>query len=101
MSTAAEMIRHVVIHGRVQRVGFRAFVEHVAAQHDLAGWVRNRRDGSVEALFAGEGAEVEAVIEACRRGPSAARVEHVEVRDGAPAELALRSRDRFSVLPTV
>ena len=46
-------IRQVMIRGRVQGVGYRAWVEHQARAHDLEGWVRNRRDGSVEALFAG------------------------------------------------
>ena len=46
-------IRQVTISGRVQGVGYRAWVEHQAMAHDLEGWVRNRRDGSVEALFAG------------------------------------------------
>ena len=46
-------IRQVTIRGRVQGVGYRAWVEHQATAHDLEGWVRNRRDGSVEALFAG------------------------------------------------
>ena len=46
-------IRQVTITGRVQGVGYRAWVEHRARNHDLEGWVRNRRDGSVEALFAG------------------------------------------------
>ena len=47
------VIRQVTIRGRVQGVGYRAWVEHRASAHDLEGWVRNRRDGSVEALFAG------------------------------------------------
>ena len=44
----------MIVHGRVQGVGFRAFVEHEALQRGVEGWVRNRRDGSVEAVFAGE-----------------------------------------------
>lgn len=47
------VVRRVRIRGRVQGVGFRAFVEYTAQDHGLAGWVRNRRDGSVEAVFAG------------------------------------------------
>ena len=49
----SDAIRQVTIRGRVQGVGYRAWVEHRARAHDLEGWVRNRRDGSVEALFAG------------------------------------------------
>jgi hypothetical protein len=48
-----DVIRHAVFRGQVQGVGFRAFVEREAAQHDIEGWVRNRRDGTVEAVFAG------------------------------------------------
>ena len=49
---SAEVIRHVLIRGRVQGVGYRAFAEYTALDHGLAGWVRNRRDGAVEAVFA-------------------------------------------------
>ena len=49
----SDTIRHVTIRGRVQGVGYRYFVEHEAIARDLEGWVRNRRDGSVEAVFAG------------------------------------------------
>ncbi len=88
--------------GRVQGVGFRAFVEHEAHRQKLAGWVRNRRDGSVEAVFAGPPAVVEGVIEACRRGPIGARVDAVyrdeateeDLAGGTPCEL-------FSMRPTV
>ncbi len=62
------VIRHVVIRGRVQGVGYRAFVEDEAVRRDLEGWVRNRRDGTVEAVFSGPGEAVMAILEACRRG---------------------------------
>ena len=68
-------IRHVTIRGRVQGVGYRAWVEHQATARDLEGWVRNRRDGSVEAVFAGPEDVVTEMIAACRRGPSSARVD--------------------------
>ena len=48
-----KVIRHVTMRGRVQGVGYRAFVEHEALKRGIEGWVRNRRDGSVEAVFAG------------------------------------------------
>ena len=93
-------IRHVMIRGRVQGVGYRAFVEHAA--QGLEGWVRNRRDGAVEAVFAGSAEAVAAAIEACRRGPRSARVEAVEVEEGGPDLLDQRaSGERFSVLSTV
>jgi acylphosphatase len=93
-------VRHVVIRGRVQGVGYRAFVEHAA--QGLEGWVRNRRDGTVEAVFAGSAEAVAAAIEACRRGPRGARVAAIEVEEGGPDLLARRAPgDRFAVLPTV
>ena len=70
---SVQTIRHVVIHGRVQGVGYRVFTEYAALDRGLAGWVRNRRDGAVEAVFAGPPEAVAAVIEACRRGPPGAR----------------------------
>ncbi|HVA15700.1 MAG TPA: acylphosphatase [Stellaceae bacterium] len=66
------------IFGRVQGVGFRAFVRHCARARGLRGWVRNRSDGSVEALLIGEEDAVAAVTEQCRRGPSQARVDRLE-----------------------
>jgi acylphosphatase len=68
----------LVVTGRVQGVGFRAFVTWRAGARGLRGWVRNRRDGSVEALLIGEGDAVAAVIEECGRGPLSARVDRVE-----------------------
>jgi acylphosphatase len=62
------------IEGRVQGVGFRYWLAEEADFRDLRGWVRNRRDGSVEAQLAGLAAAVEDMVEACRRGPPAARV---------------------------
>jgi len=67
----------IVIEGRVQGVGFRAFVTMEAARREIRGWVRNRRDGTVEALLIGPPESVEAMIEACRRGPPLARVTQV------------------------
>lgn len=96
------VIRHVVVRGRVQGVGYRYFVERQARELDLEGFVRNRRDGSVEAAFAGTEAAVGAAIEACRRGPRGALVEAVDVEEGGPDLLQLRvSGERFSVLSTV
>jgi acylphosphatase len=94
-------IRHVTVRGRVQGVGYRAWVEHQAIAHDLEGWVRNRRDGTVEAVIAGPAAEVAAMIEALRRGPPSAHVQSLEARAADAAELALREAgEAFSQLPT-
>jgi acylphosphatase len=68
----------VRIRGRVQGVGFRAWLAREALGRGVAGWVRNRRDGSVEALLTGEEPAVRGLVEACRRGPPAARVEAIE-----------------------
>jgi acylphosphatase len=95
-------IRHVTIRGRVQGVGYRAWVEHQATARDLEGWVRNRRDNSVEALFAGPADIVSDMIAACRRGPISARVETVREEAADPDALKLRhAGERFSVLPTI
>jgi acylphosphatase len=96
----AQSIRHVVIRGRVQGVGYRAWTEYTARGHGLEGWVRNRRDGGVEAVFAGPPGTVAAMIEACRRGPPGARVDAIEEREETADELAMRGRDQFAVLPT-
>jgi acylphosphatase len=91
--------RHVMIRGRVQGVGFRAWTEVTALGRGLQGWVRNRRDGAVEALFVGLEADVLAMIDACRHGPPGARVDFLDHREAAPDEAALRRRDElFSVL---
>jgi acylphosphatase len=95
-------IRQVMITGRVQGVGYRAWVDHQARGRDLEGWVRNRRDGSVEALFAGPADAVSEMVARCWRGPSSARVESVQ--DGAASPDALNLRrpgERFSVLGTI
>jgi acylphosphatase len=95
-------IRQVTVRGRVQGVGYRAWVEHRARAYGLEGWVRNRRDGSVEALFAGPADVVADMITACRRGPSSARVESVtEEPAGSDALNLRRPGERFSVLPTI
>jgi acylphosphatase len=95
-------IRRLTIRGRVQGVGYRAWLEHRARAHGLEGWVRNRRDGSVEAVLAGPEHEVADLVERSRRGPSTARVDAVEDEPAGPDALNLRRPgERFSVLPTV
>jgi acylphosphatase len=95
-------IRQVTIRGRVQGVGYRAWVEHEAMARGLEGWVRNRRDGSVEALFAGPADVVSRMVALCRRGPPTARVDAVSDEPANPEALKLRNAgERFSVLPTV
>jgi acylphosphatase len=69
------------ITGRVQGVGYRAWALETAARLGVRGWVRNRKDGSVEALVIGAEDAVAAMIEACGNGPFAARVAEVAVSD--------------------
>lgn len=96
------VIRHIVVRGRVQGVGYRAFTQHEALRHGVEGWVRNRRDGSVEAVLSGAPEKVAAVIAACRRGPYAAQVNGLDERQGSAEELnARRPGEVFSELPTL
>ena len=67
------------IHGRVQGVGFRAFVFREARLMDISGWVRNRRDGTVEALVFGEAAAIDSLLARIEEGPSYGRVDRVDV----------------------
>ena len=94
-------IQHVTIKGRVQGVGYRAWLEYQAIAGGLEGWVRNRRDGSVEAVFAGKAQVVAEMVALCRHGPPGARVEAVLNEPAKPDELGLRRPgEAFSVLPT-
>jgi acylphosphatase len=70
--------RHVVVHGRVQGVFFRDTLRSRARELGVTGWARNNADGSVEAVFEGLPRSVEALVEWSRRGPSRARVEHLD-----------------------
>jgi acylphosphatase len=85
----------VRIEGRVQGVYYRAWTEQTARRLNLDGWVRNRRDGSVEAVFSGPEAQVDEMLRRCAEGPPDAKVTSVTVTDdgGAPPS-------GFSVLPT-
>jgi acylphosphatase len=65
---------HVIIEGRVQGVGFRNWTQREAAKRGLNGWVRNRADGTVEAVFQGANAQVDAMLTACSNGPMLAKV---------------------------
>jgi len=93
--TESEKTVQVTIEGRVQGVAYRDWTQRTARSLGLAGWVRNRRDGSVEALFHGPAEAVDRMVELCREGPPAARVAEVRVVpfSGAPPT-------SFRVLPT-
>jgi acylphosphatase len=98
---ASSRVVHVIIRGNVHGVGFRAWTRHHAELRGLEGWVRNRRDGTVEAVFAGDEEGVGAMLKACRQGPSGARVEGVETGEGDTGLLPRPGSGRFEVLGTV
>jgi acylphosphatase len=77
--------RRVIVHGRVQGVFFRDTARRMAQSRGVAGWVRNREDGAVEAVFEGAPDAVESMIRFCREGPRGAAVERVELLE-EPAE---------------
>jgi len=83
--SAPSVRRRVVVSGRVHGVGFRAATRAKAEACGVAGWVRNRPDGSVEAAFEGDAEAVRMLVDFCRAGPRLARVERVEVLE-EPAE---------------
>jgi acylphosphatase len=91
------IIRRLQISGRVQGVGFRYAMQHEATRLGVVGWVRNRRDGSVEALAQGAVEPVDALIAWARRGPPGARVADLQVAPLAESE-ALAG---FELRPTV
>jgi acylphosphatase len=79
------MIRRLTARGRVQGVWYRGWAVDQARALGLSGWVRNRRDGSVEMLVSGAEKAIDAFVGACRRGPPAARVERVDVEESGEA----------------
>ena len=90
----AKMI-HVIIYGRVQGVAYRYWTQNEASKRSLLGWVRNRRDGSVEAVFSGTEEDVAEMLQACWSGPMLASVKDIKTEDfeGNVPQL-------FEVLPT-
>lgn len=83
MTSQTKTIR-AVISGRVQGVSYRAWTRKRAFHHGVAGWVRNRPDRTVEALFSGPDASVDALLAECRRGPLMARVDDIAVSAAEP-----------------
>ncbi|HKG17494.1 MAG TPA: acylphosphatase [Solirubrobacteraceae bacterium] len=80
--------RRVVVHGHVQGVFFRDSTAERARSRGVAGWVRNRPDGSVEAVFEGDPDAVESMVRFCRSGPSSADVDDVEDSEESPERLS-------------
>ena len=97
-----ERIVRVTISGRVQGVGYRAWTQIEATLRGVRGWVRNRSNGDVEALFAGPPDAVEALCAACWRGPAHARVDKVDVAQESAAALVDRGAGQgFRQFPTL
>lgn len=92
---AGAVTTHILIRGRVQGVGFRYWLAGQAEDRKLTGWVRNRRDGTVEAVFAGDEAIVKDMISACCLGPRFADVSEIEVLDDVEC-----AADGFEIRPT-
>ena len=86
----------LTIRGRVQGVGYRHWAMTAGLRLGITGWVRNRTDGSVEALIVGDDAAIGAMIDACRRGPTGARVDDVDIE---PVDLDVLP-EGFRQLPT-
>jgi acylphosphatase len=80
--------RRVIVHGRVQGVFFRDSVAQRARAHNVAGWVRNRPDGAVEAVFEGPPESVERLVRFCETGPPRAAVDRIEVQEQSPEGFA-------------
>jgi acylphosphatase len=79
--------RRLIVHGRVHGVGFRVFVAGAARTRGVAGWVRNRTEGTVEVVLEGEQEQVESLVRLCGEGPRAARVAQVETLSEEPEGL--------------
>lgn len=97
-----DVIRHIIVRGKVQGVGYRAWLAGEAEARGLAGWARNRRDGTVEALLFGSDEAVAALITKCQHGPGMARVSGIDNQPVTEDMLKLRTAgETFSVLPTI
>ena len=79
---------HVIVHGHVQGVFFRDTCRRQADAHGVAGWIANRADGAVEAVFEGDPDDVAALVEFCRHGPRGAEVTSVDESSEAPEGLS-------------
>ena len=98
----SDVVRHIIVRGKVQGVGYRAWLEGEAVARNLAGWTRNRKDGTVEAVLSGPEDAISALIEKCRHGPGMARVSAIDSEPAGDDMMSLRTRgERFSVLPTL
>jgi acylphosphatase len=92
------LVRRVIVEGFVQGVGYRDFVRRVALRLGVSGWVRNRADGSVEALVVGAPAHIEALLAEMRRGPRNAMVTSLRLAEPAAEDKA--GSGAFAIRPT-
>jgi acylphosphatase len=91
---------HLVVHGVVQGVGYRAALAYEAQRLRLGGWVRNRLDGTVEAVIHGAADACDALVAWAQHGPPVARVSRVETRAAVASELSAVEPHHFRMLPT-
>ena len=75
------MKKHLVISGKVQGVGFRYWLQRLAIEKNICGWVKNKTSGNVEALIIGEEKEIRKLIKLCEMGPSSAKIDYVQIND--------------------
>ena len=75
------MIKHLVISGKVQGVGFRYWLQSIAIKKNIFGWVKNKISGNVEVLIAGNKKEIEDLIKLCKKGPPSSKVDYVKVNE--------------------
>ena len=75
------MKKHLIISGKVQGVGFRYWLQRLAIEKDIYGWVKNKTSGNVEALIVGREKEIQELIKLCEMGPSSAKINYVQIND--------------------
>ncbi len=75
------MKKHLVISGKVQGIGFRYWLQRLAIEKNICGWVKNKTSGNVEALIVGEGKKILELIKLCEMGPSSAEIDYVQIND--------------------
>jgi acylphosphatase len=97
MPAEEPIARRVIVEGFVQGVGYRHFAYHAASRLGLSGWVRNRANGTVEALISGPPQAIEAMLAELRRGPRGAQVRSVVLAEAVGAEW---TRGRFEIRPS-
>jgi acylphosphatase len=83
----SKITKHLRVFGRVQGIGYRAWTIQTATAFHLTGWVRNRKDGSVEIVATGHTEEIRRFVDACRKGPKSARVETIRELEGIDENL--------------